>query len=397
MTNILTEKEFIEQTHVDFDTTLHWINQGALKPFDFQNKFFFFPKHIRLMEGIKELVSQNIPQDIILTNIENDVLNVENVLSSQNIETRSLEFFQGLTYEELIARCRESRVVGFRRMTREEMETCLFDPSRQEEIVNAVRSRNRRTTTSTPVVEENVVVDIPTVTNNSYSTLSYKELVEAAKNNSVPNFRRMSKNELLVVLGGTSEQGQLVIDTVRERTRQRYGSGSAVVTSNQTLQEDFDFNQDELIEDTSFADGGFYEEPFIEVQEEIATEDASIEDLVVEEEEFTLEIEETEIVLQVPTEDFLTPTRLDYPDVDLHTEVINADNPTPFSLEELQGMNSKQVAVVVRDYAPVKYFRRMTKEELIICIFEPARRAEMSAIALERYERYRGMRYGQNN
>lgn len=390
MTNIMTELEFRNQTELSEETLSSWIQRNILRPIMAgTGGRFFLPKHVRLVQGVRELELQNVEEDVIFQHVENEVLNVEAVLGLVNVNHRSLEYYQGLSYDELINLAREERITGFRRMTREELEICLSSPEQRPEIITAVRERNRRT--PAPVVEAVVeTAETPEVTEGTdYNSMSYKDLVIIARENAIPNFRRMTKEELIVCISGTSEEIDAVIIEVRERTRERYGSGSQNLEVDQMDLGEFFEELDGVIEDPDF-----FEEPFVapvnNTSDEI-TVSASVE----EDTPVTFVEETVQATAQTPAEEFAALTDLE-PRVFELSEGDWVTEEVPFNLQQLQAMNSKQLAVVLRDHCPVKYFRRMTKGELLICIFQPERRAEMSENALLRYERYRGIRYGQN-
>lgn len=63
-------------------------------------------------------------------------------------------------------------------------------------------------------------------------------------------------------------------------------------------------------------------------------------------------------------------------------------------IDVLLGLTAKELAVVLRDSVevPIKYFRRMTKAELLICLVDSERQAAMSCRAFLRDEAYRLLR-----
>lgn len=401
MPNIMTELEFRNQTELSEDIISSWVQTNVIRPLEVNGGKYFLPKHIRLVSGIRELESRDIEQEVIFGHIQNEVLDVEAVLSTMDVNHRNLDYYQGLSFEELVELARTERVTGFRTMTREELEICLSSPDQRAEIIAAVRERNRLAREARANAQSTETVEVETPSNeetatpeNDYSQMSYKDLVIMARENAIPNFRRMTKDELIIVNFGTADEIDAVIIDVRERTRNRYGSGSQNQEVDQMDLGEFFDDLDGTVEDPDF-----YEEPFItleeEFEEEIVPSEITVEPAIEEETPVTIiepaaEETVTEVVAEVTENNVEEPRVYVMPEGDWVTDEV------PFTFAQLQALNSKQLAVVVRDHCPVKYFRRMTKDELLICIFQPELRSEMSANALLRYERYRGNRYGSN-
>lgn len=401
--NILTEREFLTETDTALTQINNWIENGVMRPIKmFNDKMVFFRKHVRLVENIKQLESQGLSLEQITPHVSNETVDVDIVLNSQNVLTRTLPYFQSLSYEEIIARCQSERIVGFRRMSREQMEICLAYPEQREEIVETVRESNRRRTRSTRTTENAPTPTISVIAENSAVLgLSYKDLVQMAKDARIPNFRRMSKDELIICFTASEEVVSQLIADVRERTKNRYGNASAV-SQPQSLARMNAFDDEsisQLLEEEQefLSEQPFYEEDVISEDDEVfavsapETELPEFDDIEVDVDEE----DEEEVVIFEEASSEEVPV-VEAPPVVSPETVLPEQTTVPFTLEELQAMNSKQVAVVVRDYLDIKYFRRMTKEELIICIFDPSRREEMVEIAAARYELYRGRRYGQN-
>lgn len=403
MPNIMTELEFRNQTELSEEIISSWVQSNVIRPLEVNGGKYFLPKHIRLATGIRELESRNVEQEVIFGHIQNEVLDVETVLNTMDVNHRNLEYYQGLPFEELVELARTERVTGFRTMTREELEICLSSPAERADIIAAVRERNRLARAEARA-NANVQSNEPVETSsneetatpeNDYSQMSYKDLVILARENAIPNFRRMTKEELIIVNFGTAEEIDAVIIDVRERTRNRYGAGSQNLEVDQMDLGEFFEELDGIVEDPDF-----YEEPFVTVEEEFEEDEIVPSEITVEptvEEatpitfvEPTVEETVTEATAEVAENNIEEPQVFVMPEGDWVTDEV------PFTFAQLQALNSKQLAVVVRDHCPVKYFRRMTKDELLICIFQPERRSEMSANALLRYERYRGNRYGSN-
>lgn len=398
--NILTEREFLSETESTLPQVRNLIDIGVFNPIKmFNDKLVFFRKHVRLIMNIKQLEAQGLNFEQISPYIQNETLDVQTVLANSEVTVYNLAYYQSLAYEDLIEHCRTERIVGFRRMTREQMEICLTDAEQREVIVQSIRESNRRRSrpaTTEPTVQEVVITAPPVVTpqdivlNSDLSVVPYKELVQLAKEERIPNFRRMTKDELIICFTASDEVVAQLIAHVRERTKNRYGSSSSS-TQGQPLGE-FTFNEDysqlleeqqELLEEQP--------QPFFE-EEDLQFEEDEVTNLPeeVQAPEPVAEVLPSPETIEIVSEEPITETLQPFISEEVETEEV------PYSLEQLQSMPTKQVACVVRDHLSVKYFRRMTKEELIICIFEPDRRPEMIAIAAARYELYRGRRYGQN-
>lgn len=398
--NILTEREFLTETESTLPQVTNLIDIGVFNPIKlFSDKLVFFRKHVRLILSIKQLESQGLSFEQIAPHIQDETLDVQTVLDNANVTVYNLAYFQSLSYEDLIDRCRAERIVGFRRMTREQMEICLSDPEQREIIVQEIRESNRRRTrpaTAEPAAPEVTVTPAPVVTpqdivlNSDLSNTPYKELVQLAKEQRIPNFRRMTKDELIICFTASDEVVAQLIAHVRERTKNRYGSSASSVQTQPLAQFTFDENYSQLLEEQSQLleeqPQPFFEETIedIQVDEDTVVPDSPEEEVAAPEPVAEV-LPSPENIVIVPSEELDTSVP-----ADAHTDEV------PHSLEELQAMPAKQVACVVRDYLNLKYFRRMTKEELITCIFRPELRPAMVATAAARYELYRGRRYGQN-
>lgn len=384
--NILTEREFLSRTSVEATQVNEWIAGGIMRPIQtLDEKLIYLKKHVQLAENIHQLTQHGLSLQQIRPFVENETVDIEQVLQQQNVLERTIEFYQSLPYDEIVSRCQAERIVGFRRMSREEMEICLAYPDRRAEMSELVRERNRRRTrptTSAPQQTAEPVQTTPVSTStdarDEIMSLNYTQLVQRAQAARIPNFRRMTKTELQFCFLASEQEVQQLVEQVRERTRQRYGSGSESNVQNHEL---VGIDMETVGFDTS---NPFYGTAAMAIPfGHFAPETTPVQDTVVEEEveEVQDTVVEEDIQEVEPVVEQTTPQ----------------SDEVPYSYEELQAMNSKRVAEVVRDHLDIKYFRRMTKEELIICIFEPERREEMVENAAARYELYRGRRYGQNN
>lgn len=386
--NILTEREFLSRTSVEATQVNEWIAGGIMRPIQtLDEKLIYLKKHVQLAENIHQLTQHGLSLQQIRPFVENETVDIEQVLQQQNVLERTIEFYQSLPYDEIVSRCQAERIVGFRRMSREEMEICLAYPDRRAEMSELVRERNRRRTrptTSAPQQTAEPVQTTPvsaqTDARGEIMNLTYTQLVQKAQAARIPNFRRMTKTELQFCFLASEQDVQQLVEVVRERTRQRYGSGSESNVQNHEL---VGIDMETVGFDAS---NPFYGSVMTAPFGNFAPDTTPVQDTVVED-----EVEEVQEVQDIVVEE-------ETPEVEPVVEQTTPQSDeVPYSYEELQAMNSKRVAEVVRDHLDIKYFRRMTKEELIICIFEPERREEMVENAAARYELYRGRRYGQNN
>lgn len=314
MPAILTARDISKEVDIEVPTLESLQAQGVLNGIRvYGDKFVYLKEHVVFIRTVKELLDNGMDIQTIQSNVENGVLNVEAAM-----EQHSQVRYEQLSYSELIEHAREERIVGFRRMNKEELIECLNHPERREEISELVRERNRqRQEEHSPEVpvQETEEQTVTSTTDEDFNSWSYKDLVERAREERIIGFRRMTKQELIACLS-QPERREEIIEEVRNRTRQRYGSGS----------------------DNS------------STQNAVVAQSNTVQDRI--------------------------------------QQLISLAQEGDLSEELLRPMNAKQIALVARGLA-IRYFRRMTKNELIVAILQPERREEMIERAGERYEMYK--------
>lgn len=239
------------------------------------------------------------------------------------------------------------------------------------------------------LVEENNIEGSASII---YESLTTKELRSAAREENITGYRRMTRDELLSCLIDESSREE-IISNVRERNRRNVEPVEEVIPEPEVILTENPYGQ--------FMFDIFNEE----VEEARSEETRTITEVSLEEHndepipqvEEPDELSEPEVVVTSNLVHEDTPHTENQRDEDsspdedtpLERDQLPTSDEVPYSYEQLIGMTSKQIAVIVRDHIDVLYFRRMTKEELMTCIFYPERRDEMVRNASERYDRYR--------
>lgn len=294
---LFTERQFLHETRSEIGLVNNLVSNGIIKPaICLTNRQIFFKSHLQLVQNIKALMDRGFNLNQILPNIENGSLDIETV-------TARLSVSQTQTV-------RRRRRVASRNV-------------RQETPVADVP-----VTPVTEVAEFGIFEVRNEEVRRLLSECSFTDLADMA-NGVIPNFRRMSKVELAIALGGDPEQKEALISMVRERTKNRYGSGSQNTTTAEVTTPELEIPQ-----------------PNNEVVAE--NNSNSVED----------------------------------------NEILPTDEMQVYNREDIEHLNIRQLADLAK-FINLKYFRRMKKSELIIALSDLERRAELQQIAFERQESYK--------
>lgn len=377
MKKMNTKQDFLSATNLPEEILERLLQEGLIKPATYVNGQIFFVKHIVLGKSIQNCIEAGIPLDEIFSNIENEYLDITKFsqvpsaapqvestvevpvevpttakinevnipiadiaedVSGQLIFEPVEEVVETTDEENILSNVEEAniQVIDFSAETEELNEVQpVEEVAETEQTVEEVVEPVAEVTETEETTQEEVESVQEEVTIRSLMALTQQELLERARVAGVTNFRRMSKSELAIVLAGTEEERQVILNSVNLRSRLLYGSQNV-----QGL-------------------------PIDEV--EVGTENGVIEATIETETEPTVEatIQTTELNAQLCTSDNVY-----------------------YNAADLNSRKMSELIQIAKDIH-LKYFRRMSKEELIIALSDPTRRLEMQLLSLAKYEQYK--------
>jgi len=185
---IFTERQALQETSLPLEVLTSLRELGKIKPDRvLSDKFVYYRKHLNLFRQIKNLLDRGFNLNDFINEIENENLDAETFVARVSAERRRE------TVQRPSVRRHRRQVVPD---VAEVVQPTGVNPEEHPEVIRML-------------------------------AMSFNELTDMA-NGRIPNFRRMTKKEMAIVLGHPDEAvRQQVIEEVRERTRQRYGSGSS--------------------------------------------------------------------------------------------------------------------------------------------------------------------------
>lgn len=395
--NIMTERDFLQTTQLPPEELNTFIENGLLTPIKaLGNLRIFVRKHLVLSEQLRQATELGLTFEQIKPFINRNILDMEGLLQSSEIEGAAILLHEGMTTKELRGVARDEGITGFRRMTRQELIICLTDIDRRNEIIESVRERNRRETTPEVVVEEPTLVEIQ-LTTNPYGQFMFDIFGEEVEEVRSPETLAIVEVPLEELTPDSNDSpvtpdGQNPSEPVVYTMAQLQGLSYQDLLERALLQHTPEARKMNKSELTSYLRSPLEERASVvsmvlhrhELRQQRSV--SALRDLTVEDEvENTQNLDLSEGLIET---DDLPETALP-DDVDTGVSEIPTTTEVPYTYEELMGMTSKQIAVIVRDHIDVLYFRRMTKAELMTCIFYPELRDEMVRHASNRYDRYR--------
>lgn len=187
---IFTERQAVMETSIPSEIIATLREREKIKPDKvLSDRFVYYRKHINLFRQIKNLLDRGFNLDQVVNEIENERVDADTLIARVSAERR-----------------REASTSSSTTRRRRQVVATSIAPT-------AIETTSGNNPESHPDVVRMLA-------------MSFNELTDMA-NGVVPNFRRMSKKELAIVLGHPDEAvREQVVEYVRTRTRQRYGSSS---------------------------------------------------------------------------------------------------------------------------------------------------------------------------